>query len=197
MPSLVANRLAKTVSILTNPALLVSFTTLVVIYHYAHNPREFWLGSVIGIILLIGPGLVYSINLWRQEGYVDLDISNRQERIVPLMLTCLGAVIGTYLVQSRLGDPKFVEIGYILVTLLTATTIITTVWKISLHAITLSALVTLLVIFRGETFGLGYLVLIPIAWSRLYLKQHTQTQLVAGTLLGIILTALAAWLFKF
>jgi len=189
------NRLAESVSFFTNPALLVTATLVTVMYYYTDTAAKFWRGSLIGVALLVLPGLIYSASIWMKEGYVDLDLSNRQERIVPLMLSSLGALIGAYLIQTNLHNQKFVEMAFILVTLLIALTVITTVWKISLHTAALSALVSLLVIFRGEAFAVGYLLLIPIAWARLTLNQHTRWQLVGGAALGLALTFLAAWFF--
>src|SRR6185369_4135715 len=110
--------------------------------------------------LLVVPGLIYTTYVWRKEGAVDLDLTDRHDRIVPLMLSSLGAVVGSFLVQTQLNNPTFTELSYILMIVLVALTIVTTVWKISLHAATTSALASLLVLYRGEWFLLSYLVLV-------------------------------------
>ena len=86
--------------------------------------------------------------------------------------------------------------SYILVTMLAALTVITTVWKISLHAATIAGLSSLLVVYQGKWFVLGYLFLLPVVWSRLTLKQHSPNQLIAGTILGAGLTLVVAWFFS-
>ena len=189
-------RAAIFISFITNPALVVSATVVVVIRAFADSQTEFWRGSAIGLGLLILPALLYSAFIWRKEGYVDIDISERRDRIVPLMLASLGAIIGAYLVQTKLSNQTFAEMSFILVTLLMTLTLVTTIWKISLHAATLSALSSLLVLYRGEVFALGYLFLPLIFWSRLSLKQHTKWQLIAGTLVGAGLTFASAWFFR-
>lgn len=189
-------KLAKIVSLLTNPALVVSVSVVTVVGRYADSVEKFWQGSVIGIGLLVVPGIIYSVYIWRKEGAVDLDLTERHDRIVPLMLSTLGAVIGSFLVQSKLQNATFTEMSYILVTMLAALTVITTVWKISLHAATIAGLSSLLVVYQGSWFVLGYLALLPVAWSRLQLKQHSPNQLIAGTILGAGLTLIAAWFFS-
>ncbi|MDP3992885.1 MAG: hypothetical protein Q8Q05_01585 [bacterium] len=189
-------KLAKLVSLLTNPALVVSVSVVMILSRYADTAEKFWQGSVIGIGLLVLPGIIYSIYIWRKEGAVDLDLTERHDRIVPLMLSTLGAVIGSFLVQSKLQNATFTEMSYILVTMLAALTVVTTVWKISLHAATIAGLSSLLVVYQGVWFVLGYLVLIPVIWSRLELKQHSPKQLMAGTILGAGLTLVAAWFFS-
>lgn len=189
-------KLAKTVSLLTNPALVVSVSVVMIVGRYTESFEKFWQGSVIGIGLLVVPGIIYSIYIWRKEGEVDLDLTERHDRIVPLMLSTLGAVIGSFLVQSKLQNATFTEMSYILVTMLAALTVVTTVWKISLHAATIAGLTSLLVVYQGNWFVLGYLALLPVVWSRLQLKQHSPNQLIAGTILGAGLTLAAAWFFS-
>lgn len=189
-------KLAKTVSLLTNPALVVSVSVVLIVSRYADSMEKFWQGSLIGIGLLVVPGIIYSVYIWRKEGAVDLDLTERHDRIVPLMLSTLGAVIGSFIVQSKLENPTFTEMSFILVTMLAALTVVTTVWKISLHAATIAGLSSLLVVYQGNWFVLGYLVLLPVIWSRLQLKQHSPNQLIAGTILGAGLTLIAAWFFS-
>lgn len=189
-------QLAKSISLVTNPALVVSASVITVVYHYADSLEKFWQGSVGGIGLLVVPGILYSTYIWHKEGAVDLDLTDRRDRILPLLLSSLGAVIGSFIIQSHLHNRTFTEIGYILATLLVALTIVTTVWKISLHAATLAGITSLLTIYRGEWFALGYLILLPVAWSRLTLKQHTSNQLIGGAMFGATLTFAAAWFFS-
>lgn len=189
-------KLAKTISLLTNPALVVSVSVVTIVSRYADSSEKFWQGSLIGIGLLVVPGIIYSVYIWRKEGAVDLDLTERHDRIVPLMLSTLGAVIGSFIVQSKLDNTTFTEMSYILVTMLAALTVVTTVWKISLHAATIAGLSSLLVVYQGSWFVLGYLVLIPVIWSRLELKQHSPKQLIGGTILGAGLTLVAAWFFS-
>jgi membrane-associated phospholipid phosphatase len=189
-------KLAKLVSFVTNPALVVTVSILTVVRYYTDSVEKFWQGSLIGIGLLVVPGFLYSLYVWRQEGAVDLDLTDRHDRILPLLLSSLGAVIGSSIVASSLQNQTFTEMSYILATLLIALTVVTTVWKISLHAATIAGLTSLLTIYRGEWFALGYLVLLPVAWSRLTLKQHTLNQIIGGAILGATLTFTAAWFFS-
>ena len=191
-----SQKLAKIVSLLTNPALVVSICVVTIVGRYADSMEKFWQGSLIGIGLLVVPGIIYSIYVWRKEGAVDLDLTERHDRIVPLMLSTLGAVIGSFIVQSKLQNATFTEMSYILVTMLAALTVITTVLKISLHAATIAGLSSLLVVYQGNWFLLSYLILLPVVWSRLTLKQHSPNQLIAGTIFGAGLTLAAAWFFS-
>jgi len=187
---------AKFVSALTNPALVLLAAMLVLVWRYADNQGEFWRWAVAGTALLIAPGVLYAAIIWRKEKAVDIDLSNRQDRVVPLVLASLGALIGGYLLRERNIDERLVTVSYIFVAVVMALTIITLVWKISLHATTLSALVSLLVFFRSDSFVYGYLLLLPIAWARLTLKQHTPAQIIGGALVGSLMTLILGAFFS-
>lgn len=67
---------------------------------------------------------------------------------------------------------------------LVSVTLVTLVWKVSIHvAVVAGSFVTLVILF-----GWTLLILLPIvvltAWSRVTLRDHTASQVIAGTLLG-------------
>lgn len=188
-------KLAELISFVTNPVILLVVVTSFVIYRYADNLTEFvqWLVAAIGLLVI--PGMLYSIVIWAKERKLDIDITDREDRIVPLMLSTLGALIGGYLVSARLENSNLLFMSNVLVAYLICLTIITFIWKISLHAATMTAMVTILVLFSGPIFLWFYLFLLPIIWARLTLKQHTVAQLGAGILLGVSVTLIAYKIF--
>jgi hypothetical protein len=188
-------RLAETISFVTNPVILLVAATSFIIYRYADSLVEFikWLIAALG--LLVVPGALYSAVIWAKERRLDLDITDRQDRILPLALSTLGAVIGVYLVSARVESSRLLFMGNVLLAFLICLTIITLIWKISLHAATMAAMVTILVLFYGLIFVWLYLLLIPIIWARLVLRQHNVAQLSAGVLLGALLPLIAYKLF--
>jgi membrane-associated phospholipid phosphatase len=152
--------------------------------------------TAIGTLLLVGPGMVYTLLTWRKEHRVDIDITKREDRIVPLMLASLGALFGSYLVFSRLNNQNLYLMSVILVALLVSITIITSQWKISLHSTTFTALTTLLVTFGSPYFAFLYLLLFFVGWARVYLKQHSLAQVTVGAALGTTLTVAMTLLFR-
>jgi len=184
-------KLAETISLLTNPAILLVAAAGFIIYRYSEGLTQFFYWMVIAVSLLLLPGVIYSISTWVKEKRFDIDITQREDRIVPLMLATLGALIGGYMVTNRLDSINLQFISNVLVAFLLAITVITFIWKISLHTSTLAAMVTMLVLFSGPKFGWVFLLLIPVIWSRLKLKQHSPAQLLVGAGLGVavILTA--------
>ncbi|MGC8484561.1 MAG: phosphatase PAP2 family protein, partial [Candidatus Baltobacteraceae bacterium] len=63
--------------------------------------------------------------------------------------------------------------------------VITRYWKISTHALAISAALTVIVFLDGRS-PLPFLVLIPmVGWARVYLRAHTLAQVIGGSILGI------------
>jgi membrane-associated phospholipid phosphatase len=65
---------------------------------------------------------------------------------------------------------------------------ITRYWKISTHALGITAPLVALTVLFGQR-PLPFYALIPlVGWSRVYLRAHTVLQVVAGTLLAVVTT---------
>lgn len=188
--------LAEIFSFVTHPAVIMFVAIGVISFHYAGDSDRFWKWWTIGSFLLLGPGFLLSAYTWAREKDIDIDITKREDRLIPLLLSTMGAVVGSFLISSRLHNPNMLLLSYVLAAMLIALTLITSVWKISLHAATLAALVTLLVYLNGPQLAWFYLLLIPIAWARTVLRQHTKAQLVGGTLVGLAVTIVATLVFR-
>lgn len=192
----IRHQLATVISFVSNPVIVLLTVLAAVVSYYADSPAETWQGITVGSLLLVGPGTLYAIMLWRKEGHIDIDLTDRQDRIIPLALSSVGALIGGYLISTRFHNQTLALMSYTLVTQLIILTAVTTAWKISMHAATLAGLTTLLLIFRGDAMAWFYLLLIPIFWARLTLKQHTIWQLIGGTFVGVVVTLIAASVFR-
>ncbi|MFY9779179.1 MAG: phosphatase PAP2 family protein [Candidatus Baltobacteraceae bacterium] len=176
--------LARIFSTVCNP-FLTSFALFIVLAHEkAHGLPNFWyLLFASTFFTSIGP-MLYVLWLYSTERIADLDMSVRSER---------EAVFGAFVVFYALGTVALWLIhaptlltatmaGYAAASLVTQ--YITRYWKISTHAIGITApLVVLIYLFGPQP--LPFLALIPIVgWSRIYLGAHTLLQVLAGTLLG-------------
>ncbi len=188
--------LAELISTVTNPAIVFVVSLAFITYRYASTTEQFVSWTAIGTLLLVGPGVLYTLGTWKKEKRFDIDITKREDRIVPLMLACLGALIGSYLISTRLDNENLLLTSNILVTMLVALTIVTFQWKISLHTATFAALATLVSGVVNPYFSLFYGGLLIVGWARFYLKQHTVAQALAGALLGTAITGLIIVVFR-
>jgi membrane-associated phospholipid phosphatase len=65
---------------------------------------------------------------------------------------------------------------------------VTLYWKISVHAAGAAGVATLVTALVGVP-AVVFLPVLLVAWSRLYLRRHTLSQVVAGGLLGAVVFA--------
>lgn len=187
---------ADVVSLLTNPVIISVASIFAIVYRFAPSTEHFWHWSLAAAFLLLGPSGAYAIRTWYEEKRIDLDVTKRQDRMIPLILATTGAIIGSFFVLNDLHNHTLTLISYVLVAMLISLTIVTFVWKISLHAATTASMVTMLVSLVSPYFAFLFLLLLPIIWSRLHLHRHTLAQLLVGSLTGVVITLVSVLLFR-
>lgn len=188
--------LAKVISGFGSPMIL-AFPTFIILL-VATNPPS--LPLLLLMALLFGsvfPMLV--IYLMYKLGKVgDLDVTDRSERRAPFVVSILVYAIGT-IIMFALNAPAIVSaLMFCYTTNTLVTFLISLHWKISVHAVGVAGPFTCLVHFFGWPYIPLLLLIVPIGWSRVELKAHTLTQVVAGFLLSIAMTwAQLVLLFQF
>ena len=149
--------------------------------------------SLVAIITVFFPLTIIPI-LYYQKLITGITISNRRERLLPMFLTSIFYYFG-YFMLHKYSAPVFLQ-EYMLVVFISVLTasVINIKWKISLHMIgiggligLLSALAFLFGIHNSIVFMISIIVAGIIGTSRLYLSEHTSTQIYSGFLLGYIL----------
>ena len=188
-------KIAQILSLVSTPPLIAVVCIGVLAYFYGHSTDKFFLWWFYGSALIVGPSAVWLVaqSLKRQE--FDIDVSDRADRMVPLLFASLGAFVVTHLVGERFPGSTL-SIGAQLVALvLISLTVITFFWKVSLHTTSVSALITFLVVSVSWYYAILYLLLVVIGWSRFYQRKHTRNQLIFGSILGISLTFLVKYFF--
>jgi membrane-associated phospholipid phosphatase len=120
--------------------------------------------------------------------HTDMDITDRTKRTLPLFLAICSYLIGFFVLLS-MGAPAlttalmFVYSSNTLIILF-----INLSWKISIHTMGVAGPTVALTYLFGLS-GLLFGLLIPLVmWSRVKLKKHTISQVLAGGIVGVILT---------
>jgi membrane-associated phospholipid phosphatase len=188
--------MARIFSTVCNPFLTSLALFVVLAGARARDPTDFWvLLFNSAFFTSIGP-MLFIFALYATDRISDLDMSIRSER---------QKVFGAFVVFFMLGS---IDLGLIHAPkVMTATMaalaasslvvqIITMYWKISTHALGITApLVASLYLFGREP--LPFFVLIPlVCWARVYLKAHTVLQVVAGMALGALSTIIFFAIFR-
>ena len=192
-----ADCLAFFISAICSPYITALVFIIIITYKYSNNLSQFlpWMITFLlfGIVI---PGL-YVLWLIEIKKIKDIHIADQNDRKTPFLIAGISAVVGTiiliYLNAAR--QVVVMAVTYSANALLVA--LITQYWKISIHMALFASVATVAVILFGPTYALLYLILIPLAWSRIHRKRHTLLQAVAGALIAFVLTAAVFWLFGY
>jgi len=172
---------AQTVSLFASPPVLIVAALLAVAARDG-DPATYLQALGFAVVGILAPLFC----LWRQvrTGQVaDLEVTERAERIWPLILatTCLGAGCG--LIQLVGAPQALVGLACVLGVQTGLVLLVTMRWKISVHG--LAAATTGVLLWSLWRTAVPLAILVPaVAWSRLHLRRHTVLQVVAGSGLG-------------
>jgi membrane-associated phospholipid phosphatase len=187
--------LARIFSTVFNP-FLTAFALFVILAHaFGTGTVGFWkLLFASTFFTSIGP-MLFIFWLYATGRIADMDMSRREEReavFTAFVLFYLGGTATLWLLHAPAMITASMA-GYAASALVVQ--LITRYWKISTHALGITAPLIALVYLYG-TQPLPFLVLIPIVcWARVYLKAHTVLQVIAGGALGAVTVVLFFHIF--
>lgn len=175
---------ARIFSTIFNPFLTALALFVILAHAAARDTPEFWrLAFTSTLFTSIGP-MLYVLWLYATDRIADLDMSVRSEREAVFSAFVIFYCLGTAALYFTHAPRLLVATmgGYAVASLVVG--YITRYWKISTHALGITAPLIALVYLYGQQ-PLPYIVLIPIVgWARVYLRSHTVTQVLAGIALG-------------
>lgn len=144
--------------------------------------------TLIGVMFSTVMPVIYLY--WAQKkGKIDsLDIVVRNQRINPLVVGTIMYFMG-FILYSFLGAPAIVTgLMFCFATNTLLVVVVTHYWKISIHSMGISGPLMALHIMYGPIVLLAYPLILIVALSRLILKRHTISQIIAGIVIGLFLT---------
>jgi hypothetical protein len=182
-------RIARYVSNILAPVTIsLPFVVLVALYH-AHNTLTALLYAALTLFFLsLGP-MVYILIGVRLGRISDVDVSRRRERAGPFLFGLASVGLGL-LALRYIHGPRVLE-TMLLMTAISGVImmVITLWWKISIHASSMAATLTMLTVLYGAIVLPLFTLLVMVSWSRVILRRHTIAQVISGSLLSIILSA--------
>ena len=182
-------KIAKTISTITNPPIVCIplFMIICLVLSFENGLFNFNKFIVLELISLVFASILPMaiIVYWAKKLNTDGDISNRQDRFVPLVVGIISYFIG-FIVSLVLGVDNFLTALLLCYSINTGVVLLITFkWKISIHTTGLSGPVGALILLLGPigaVFGIIYPMLI---WSRVILNKHTLSQAITGFFLTI------------
>ena len=132
---------------------------------------------------------IITLFLLQKKGLIsDLDASIKEERITPLLLGIGYAVLGFLLLHIQEANMLIKGLMFCTITNTIVILLITRYWKISIHAMGISGLLSVLWIHGIEYALIMFIILFLVAFSRVILKAHNVAQVTIGSILGLTLT---------
>lgn len=131
----------------------------------------------------------------------NVEMPSRNERFLPLILSCLSAAITCYIITTNSHAfvfPALIRMVEGITFMFFLALLITPFWKISLHSMGMGGLMSFLIVLGiscGQDFTIAACVVVAltglVCWARLYLEAHTPMQLVVGYLVGALTMTIA------
>jgi membrane-associated phospholipid phosphatase len=191
-----ADRLARLVTEVFAPAVLAATMPLVIGVH-AGTTVAAGLGWG-ALALLFSAVIPYSvIRVGMRLGKItDHHIGVREQRRIPLLFG-VGSVVVGILVLALLHAPReLMALVVVMLVVLFGIGFVNLAWKLSAHAAVAAGSVTVLIMTFGPALSAAAVLVALIGWSRVRLRDHTATQVLAGALLGVPLAAVAFALLR-
>ncbi|GAC1305149.1 MAG: hypothetical protein NVS2B3_11760 [Vulcanimicrobiaceae bacterium] len=188
--------LARIFSTIFNPFLTALGLFVVLAHEKSTDAPSFWYLLFSSTFFTSAGPMLYVLWLYATGRITDLDMSVRAERQKVFGAFVIFYGLGTLVLYAMHAPALIVAslAGYTAASFVTQ--LITRSWKISTHALGVTAPLVVFIYLYGAQ-PLPFLALVPIVgWSRVWLKAHTPLQVVAGTALGAISVLLFLRLFR-
>ncbi len=177
-------KMAALITFVFDPTVTLPLFLIILIFKTGLIPAQ--IKVVLPLILLTSiflPGLIWFFSL-RKRWISDWEMTKRKERFNLYSILCVFWFLGV-LVAYVFGNALLTNLYLIFALAFFAATIVTWFWKVSLHMLIDTTIVSILeFIFSG--FWYLYLLLPVIAWSRYVRHKHTPAQLLGGFSLAIL-----------
>ena len=195
------HKLADAISTVTNPPIITIplFLIICTILSFENGAFDWTKFIVLEMISLVFASVLPMaiIIYWAKRINTDKDISNREDRFMPLVIGIVSYFIGV-VVCLLLNADNFLTLLLLCYAVNTGVVlVITSKWKISVHTTGISGPIAALILLAGP-LGAVFGILYPIViWSRVLLKKHTLSQAICGGVQGFFLTVLEMYLYMY
>ena len=181
-------RMARLVTEVMSPVVLIVVVTLIVAVHSAGAVRGLALGL---IAFFFAGGLPYGLVLIgvRRGQLTDHHVSRREQR-PRVMAVALASVAAGLLVLHWLDAPRalFALVAAMVAGLVVALAV-TSFWKISIHAAAAAGTVASLAILVSPWWLFLAPVVVLTGWARVVIRDHTPAQVSVGAIVGAAVAA--------
>lgn len=145
--------------------------------------------GLVAVLFVTGIPFLCVVLLTRRGRLSDHHISVRTQRAPVLAGACLSLLVGIIVLQL-LGAPlRLTVMIFSVLAGIFAVLAVNLVWKLSAHAAVASFFMVAMVVLLGGAGLLSAVVPLAVGWSRVRLGAHTTAQVLAGTVVGLLIGA--------
>ncbi len=186
---------ARIVSYALSPPVVWAVLILSITFNETKSPEQafLWVSIYSGLVCLLP---VLYIAWMVQRGKIgDLLMRNREERLGPFLVLLVSSIIAWLTLRFMGAPPILPLLALISIAQTVIMVLITLVWQISMHTMTITSVAIVTVAVFGIVYALFTIpLIILVSAARLRLNRHTPAQIFAGMLLGALtpIVALAA-----
>ncbi|MFR9777616.1 phosphatase PAP2 family protein [Micromonospora sp. MS34] len=189
MERAVSTRLARLLTEVLAPGVLVTTMPLLGAARVSHDLRQFLLWGGTALLFCAVIPIAVLVHGVRRGTLSDRHVGDRTQRARPLLTGLASVAVGLALLAALRAPAVLFAMILVIFVVGAACTVVNHWWKLSIHAACAAATATVLVLLFGPALHLGWVLVAAVAWSRVELRDHTWTQVVAGTLAGVPLAA--------
>lgn len=175
---------ARIVSDLLSPPIIWAVLVFPIAFRYATTGGQALTWALTyGVLVCLMPVLYIVWNVKRGK-IGDIHMKERSERTGPFLVS-IGCTVLGWQVLRMMGAPMLPTIVVCSIVQLVIMTLITFVWQISMHTMSVTGAVIATGFIFGPVLALVVAPLVPLVGAaRLKLQRHTLSQVIAGVLVG-------------
>ncbi|WP_410810502.1 phosphoesterase PA-phosphatase [Micromonospora sp. 067-2] len=189
-------RVARLVTEVTAPAVLVSLLIVAVSWHSAPGAAHGLAWGLLATLFVTGIPFAYIVGGVRRGRLTDHHIGRREQRRVPLLVG-LGSVAAGLALLAVLDAPRpLLALAVAGLVGLVVAVSVSHWWKMSIHSAVAAGTLVILALTYGGRLLVAAPLLAVVGWSRVRLRDHTVPQVLAGGALGALIAGVVFGLLR-
>ena len=188
--------LAKIISTITSPFIIIPIFGLWVTYAYTNTISSFLaLGASFVVFIVLLP-FVYVYSGVRNGHFTDLHLAIREQREKPFLVSILGAILLLFAYYFQNSPPEGIELTTLMLVNGIIFYLITRFSKISVHAAAFFGSTIVVSIFIDSRLMLLALLVPLIIWARLKRQKHNLSQAIFSIVVVGVITFIGHYFFR-
>lgn len=188
---------ARLVSDILSPPVIWAALAFPIAFRNAPSTEQALIWAFTYILLVCILPIIYIAMMVRRGKITDIHMQVRQQRFRPFIVSIVCMTIAWWTLRFMGAPPVVPLFALFSLVQIIVMALITLVWQVSMHAMSISgAVVALGFLFGGTAALVAAPFILLVGMARLKLKRHTLAQVLVGTVLGIIIPTLllsVAW----